>query len=129
MVPSKLDPNDPITVTRTDRGPVVIVHVSGEIDMATSDTMAEHVLGRLAERPATLVIDLSGVAFLGSAGLSVLIEASQQAEEGVTTLRIVATAAPVLRPLEISGLIDLLPVCRSLSEAMQGLTDPPAATD
>jgi anti-anti-sigma factor len=124
MVESKIGrSNEPITVTQSDLGQVAIVHVSGEIDMATSETMAERVLGRLAERPPTLVIDLSGVEFLGSAGLSVLIEASQQAEQGATTLRIIATAPPALRPLEISGLLDMLPVCRSLTEALQGLRD------
>jgi anti-anti-sigma factor len=124
MVESKIGrSNEPITVTQSDLGQVAIVHVSGEIDMATSETMAERVLGRLAERPPTLVIDLSGVEFLGSAGLSVLIEASQQAEQGATTLRIIATAPPALRPLEISGLLDILPVCRSLTEALQGLRD------
>jgi anti-anti-sigma factor len=69
------------------------------------------------------VVDLSGVEFLGSAGLSVLIQASQQAEQGATTLRIIATAPPALRPLEISGLLDVLPVRRSLTEALQGLRD------
>jgi anti-sigma B factor antagonist len=123
MLQPKLNPDETMTVTQSDLGTVAVVHVSGEIDIATSDTMAERVLGRLAERPATLVIDLSGVEFLGSAGLGVLIEASQNAQEAATTLRIVATTAPVLRPLEISGLLDVLPVCRSLSEALQGIRD------
>jgi anti-sigma B factor antagonist len=123
MVQPKLNPDKTITVTQSDLGAAAIVHVAGEIDMATSGTMAEHVLGRLAERPATLVIDLSGVEFLGSAGLGVLIEASHNAQEAATTFRIVATAPPVLRPLEISGLLDVLPVCRSLSEALRGTAD------
>jgi anti-sigma B factor antagonist len=123
MVPSKLDPNDPITVTQSELGPAAVVHVSGEIDMSTSDTMAEQILGRLAERPSALVIDLTGVDFLGSAGLGVLIEASQRAQEAATTLRIVATTPPALRPLEVSGLLQVLPVFRSLTEALQGITD------
>ena len=111
MVQPEIRMSEPITVTQSDLGRAAIVHVSGEIDMSTSETMAERLLGRLAERPPVLVIDLSGVEFLGSAGLSVLIEASQQAEQGATTLRIVATAPPALRPLEISGLLSVLPVC------------------
>jgi anti-sigma B factor antagonist len=123
MLQPKLNPDETMTVTQSDLGTVAVVHVSGEIDIATSDTMAGRVLGRLAERPATLVIDLSGVEFLGSAGLGVLIEASQNAQEAATTLRIVATTPRVLRPLEISGLLDVLPVCRSLSEALRGIRD------
>jgi anti-sigma B factor antagonist len=122
MVQPKLNRSEPILVTHSDLGAVAIVHVVGEIDIATCDTMAERVLGRLAERPATLVVDLSGVEFLGSAGLGVLIEVSQRAQEAATTFRIVATTPPVLRPLEISGLLDMLPVCRSLSEALRGIT-------
>ncbi|MBP2319635.1 anti-anti-sigma factor [Kibdelosporangium banguiense] len=116
-----LDPNEHITVTRSDLGPVAVVHVSGEVDISTIDTMSEYVLDHLAQTPPALVIDLSGVVFMGSAGLGLLIEAHQQADRTATTLRIVATSPPVLRPLEISGLLDLLPVRRTLTEALEGL--------
>jgi anti-sigma B factor antagonist len=123
MVPSKLDPNTNLVVTMSQLGPAAVLHVTGEIDMATCDAMAEQVFARMSDRPSALVIDLSGVDFLGSAGLGVLIEASQRAQEAAMTLRIVATTRCVLRPLEISGLLDVLPVYRGLADALQGLTD------
>lgn len=123
MVPSKLNPNPNVIVTMSQLGPVAVLHMSGEIDMATTDTIAEQLFTRLSDQPSALVVDLSGVDFLGSAGLGVLIEAYQRAQEAGVTLRIVATTRPVLRPLEISGLLDVLPVYRGLSEALRGLAD------
>ncbi|MET0234634.1 MAG: STAS domain-containing protein [Kibdelosporangium sp.] len=110
-------------MTTSEAGPVGVVHVSGEVDLATSETMAEQVFGMLAERPSAVVVDLTSVAFMGSTGLGVLIEASQRAQQGATTFRIVASSSPVLRPLEISGLKALLPVFASMPEALQGIRD------
>lgn len=123
MVPSKLEPNEQIRVTLSELGRVAVVHVSGEIDLATCDVVEEAVFARLAERPATLVIDLSRVGFMGSAGLSLLVQAAKEAEQLATPLHIVVASLPVLRSLEISGLDSFLPISRSVSAALRAAGD------
>ena len=86
---------------------VVVATVSGEVDMLTAPGLRTVVLAELADC-AVLVLDLSGVGFLGSAGLAVLVEASYEARRREVALRLVAAGRSVQRPLEITGLDEVL---------------------
>jgi anti-anti-sigma factor len=95
-----------VAVDRPTPG-VVVATVSGEVDMLTAPSLRTVVLAELADC-AVLVIDLTKVAFLGSAGLAVLVEASHEAQRRQVELRLVATGRSVRRPLEITGLDEVL---------------------
>jgi len=98
---------------------IAVLQLSGEIDLATEDAMVDLIFERLERRPANLVIDLSRVEFIGSTGLGVLIRAYQEANRIRTNLRIVANTPVVVTPLRISGLVEYLPVCGGVPEAMR----------
>ncbi|MCX4997655.1 STAS domain-containing protein [Streptomyces longwoodensis] len=72
--------------------------VSGEIDMSNIDSLAD----ALSTTPGPLVLDLTDVEYLDSAGLSVLFAHADRLELIATPL-----LAPVLR---VSGLSDLTTV-------------------
>lgn len=95
-----------VVVDRPASG-VVVATVSGELDMLTAPSLRATVTAELTDC-AVLVIDLAGVSFLGSAGLAVLVEASHEAERRQVELRVVATGRTVRRPLEITGLDEVL---------------------
>jgi anti-sigma B factor antagonist len=66
-----------------------------------------------------VVVDLLGVTFLGSAGLAALAQAARRAEQRREPLRIVVDHhRPVLRPIQITDLADLLTLCHDLGEAL-----------
>ncbi|MCV7060602.1 STAS domain-containing protein, partial [Mycolicibacterium vaccae] len=52
---------------------LVVLSVSGNVDMLSAPWLTEAIDAALAKRPAGLVVDLSRVDFLGSAGISVLM--------------------------------------------------------
>ena len=86
--------------------------------MATAEHLAAAVQAALDTRPGTLVIDLTGVGFLGSTGLAVLAAARHTAAETGQTLRVViGDRHPVVRPLTTSGLADHLDLFRELDHA------------
>ncbi|HEX9337337.1 MAG TPA: STAS domain-containing protein [Pseudonocardiaceae bacterium] len=98
---------------------MVVLRVSGEIDMLTAPVLTEHVQEQFAriERtatsshaPRTLVFDLTRVSFLGSAGLAVLAHAQTTASDRGDAVAVVANARAVLRPLEVTGLDKVLDV-------------------
>jgi anti-anti-sigma factor len=60
-------------------------YLQGELDMAAAPTAENALADVLAERPESLVIDLTDVSFMDSRGLSVLLHA--QAAAGEVTLR------------------------------------------
>ena len=90
---------------RADGAGEVTVEVSGEIDMSNvpglEAFLREHT-------DADLTVDLSGVSFLDSAGISTLVAARQAAADAGHRLRIRGERDNVRRVLEIAGVLDLL---------------------
>ncbi|WP_326750750.1 STAS domain-containing protein [Streptomyces hirsutus] len=89
----------PLTLTLSRRPDgATLLTVVGEIDMSNTDTLAT----AIEATDGPLVIDLTAVEYLDSAGLSVLFTHSD---------RIELIATPMLAPvLNISGLVDLTTV-------------------
>ncbi|MFJ6675438.1 STAS domain-containing protein [Actinosynnema sp. NPDC091369] len=102
---------------RTAAQGVTVVSVSGEVDMLTAPQLRASALQHL-DAGSTLVLDLSGVSFLGSAGLAVLVEASQQAARREAEFRVVAVERAVTRPLAATGLGEVFSVFESVEQAL-----------
>jgi anti-sigma B factor antagonist len=92
---------------------VVTVTVVGEVDTFTAPVLRSSLDTQLEQQPRELVIDLSGVQFLGSAGLAVLVETQKASRAHNVDLRLIATTRAVTRPLEVTGLIDLFTIADS----------------
>lgn len=96
-----------------EHGEVDVVFVHGEVDMASAPQL-QSALEEAQRGGKSLVIDMSEVDFLGSAGLSVLLVASEAQQ---ARLRVVASDA-VRRPIELTALDQLLSVFPSLDAAL-----------
>lgn len=90
----------------------VVVTVAGDVDLNTADQLETGLntacLANLP--PRELLVDLSGVAFLGAVGLTSLVIADHRCQELGVAFRIVANHRAVLRPLEITGLSEIMRV-------------------
>jgi anti-sigma B factor antagonist len=95
-------------------GAAAVLAVSGEVDMATAPRLRRDVLAALRDAPEALVLDLTGVTFLGSAGLTVLVEARRSAG---TALRVAAGHA-ARRTIEVAGLTALFSVHPTVAAAL-----------
>ena len=105
-----------------DQREAVVVMVAGEIDILTVDRVRAAVTAGFDQLPdgASLVIDLSKVTFLGSPGLQALVEAARAARRRREPLRIVVdNTRPVIRPIELVGLDDLLALFGTVEEALR----------
>ncbi len=98
---------------------VTVVRVTGEVDMLTAPRLRSEVVERITTG-GTLVLDLGGVGFLGSAGLAVLVEAAQRSTREQAAFRVVAVERAVLRPLAATGLGEVFSVHPSVAEALGG---------
>lgn len=98
-------------------GATTILTVAGEIDLATASTLARHVDTAMSNAPTAVVVDLSGVDFLASVGMSVLIAARNKAH-GATTLAVVADGPFTRRPMELVGLDAAIPIYTDLESAL-----------
>lgn len=99
--PSQLAGDLPLRVTRPAPDSVVL-HVEGEVDTLTAPILDIAVEMQLDTAPANLVLDFTGVSFLGSRGLAVLIRAANVAAERDIRLALVTESRAVLRPLDVT---------------------------
>jgi anti-sigma B factor antagonist len=98
----------------------VLVHVVGEVDLATAPQLDDQ-LAAAAERvtsPGPLVVNLTGVAFLASVGLSVLVKHDELCREAGIALQVVSGNRAVARTLRMIGLTETLTVFDTLDTAV-----------
>lgn len=99
---------------------VAIVAASGVVDMLTAPQLETALRAALAKKPEHLVVDLTDVEFLASAGMGVLVAAHDEAGT-VTRLCVVAEGPATSRPLKLVGIADIVPLFATLDEAVASL--------
>ncbi len=94
----------------------------GELDLSTVPKV-EEALRRIEEsRPPVIVLDLSGLSFLDSTGLRLVVSADQRAREGQRRLAVVRGSENVQRVFSITRLDDHLDMVDDVSAVDSGGT-------
>ena len=84
--------------TRTT-GRVRVVRLRGELDAFSAPSLRDDLHREVVARPAVVALDLSDLEFLGVAGLNVLLEMQQLADEAGTAMLLVGSPAPLVERL------------------------------
>ncbi|WP_143687063.1 STAS domain-containing protein [Streptomyces sp. TLI_171] len=102
-------------------GPMVVCSFSGDV-VQEAAAVAENVLDKaLAEEPAVLGVDLSGVGLFTSTGLNVLIQVRKRAAATEIPLVLIAPSLGVRRVLELTETGFLFPAFDTAEQAVSGL--------
>ncbi|MGB9224214.1 STAS domain-containing protein [Mycobacterium sp.] len=104
----------------TDRA--VVLAVSGDVDMVTAPRLAEAIDAAIATGPAALIVDLSKVQFLASAGMTVLVTAQDQLVPP-TRFAVVADGPATSRPIKLMGIDSTFALYRTRDTALAGIAD------
>jgi anti-sigma B factor antagonist len=108
-------------------GNVVVGHVAGEIESANAEEMSTALAGQLTSDRAGLVIDLTRVTYLDSAGIELLFDLARRLRTHRQRLRLVVPAdAPLRRVLELCDIDRAAPIDVTVDAALQGLGEAPA---
>jgi anti-sigma B factor antagonist len=94
-----------------------VLEVKGEVDLYTSPQLKDKVTEMIEQGNSRLVIDLTGVGFMDSSGLGVLVTALKRARERDGSLSLVCPEGSVHKVLTITGLDRVFPIYTSVSEA------------
>lgn len=89
-----------------------ILRPAGEIDCHTAPEFRSRLLAQLEGGPASLLVDLSGVSFIDSSGLRVLVECHKLAHQRARRVRLFAPSAEVgeiLRLTRLDSVLELHP--------------------
>jgi anti-anti-sigma factor len=103
-------------VSVDDEPGVVVVSMRGELDLAT-EQVAQRPLLEAVDRAGVVLADLSGVVFFSSAGIGVLVVASERAIATDTVLHVVVTPR-IERILTAVGLQHHLHLHRTREDAL-----------
>jgi len=87
----------------------VVVRLHGELDMGTRGELAP-LRNTIMRKPSEVVLDLTELSFVDSAGLRGLLNGGRIAEESAVPFRCVNPRPNIRRLFEITGLTDILHV-------------------
>lgn len=105
-----------INVTHSD--PVTLIEASGRIDSSNANQLGDALSGVIDEGQTQLVLDLSGVGYMSSAGLREIVSALKKLRRAAGDLRIAQPSPRVVEVIEMSGLDSELRVYATQAEAI-----------
>ncbi|MEV6276872.1 STAS domain-containing protein [Nocardia sp. NPDC051832] len=106
-----------MTTAVTVHGGATVLTVAGEVDLATAPALETAIEGVLADKAPALIIDLTGVSFLASAGMAALVAAHQRAGDA-TTIAVVADGPATSRQLKMTSLDQVFALYSTLEAAL-----------
>ena len=110
-----------LVATETVEG-VVVIAIIGELDISTAPRLREELIHRTAElKVPKIVLDLAGVDLLDPTGLGVIFEGIKRARLREGDLALARADGQVLRDLEITRVLEILPNFQSVDQAIASL--------
>jgi anti-anti-sigma factor len=108
-------------------GNVIVGRVAGEIESVNAQEMSTALAARLTSEVAGLVIDLSQVTYLDSAGIELLFDLARRLRTHRQRLRLVLPVdAPMRRVLELCDIARAAPIDVTVESALEGFSEPSA---
>ena len=105
-----------LDLSTTQIGERGVVSVGGEIDLETASQLSSHALDALREVSPHLVLDLTGVTFMDSTGLKVLLTIQRQADLAGGSFAVVGASRSVHKILSLTGLDQTITLHESMDE-------------
>jgi len=107
-----------VMTTRRQADGAIVVDVRGTLDAATVDALREALLSTLhAERPATMIVDLTFVTFMDSMGIGALVTGYNAAREIGTRFVLRNPSEFVHRQLRVTGLTAMFGLSQTAGSA------------
>ena len=99
---------------------ISVVRLTGVVDMLTAPDLEKAIAEAAKSSPTAVVVDMTAVEFLASAGMGVLIAAQDELAPAVR-FAVVAEGPATSRPLKLVGVTDVVDLYPTLDEALTAL--------
>lgn len=109
-----------LTLDGTRSGDWFVLHVGGEIDLATAPTLRERMTREIDGGEHRVIIDLTAVDFIDSTGLGSLIGALKRVRGHGGELRLVCAEPRILKVFEITGLDRVFEIHGDVAASVSG---------
>jgi anti-sigma B factor antagonist len=104
-------------VVETQNGHVMI-RAAGELDLSSAPSLSTAAENAFADGSQVLMLDLSGITFMDSTGISAVLTAHRAAEARGAVVAVIAPSDIAMRVLQIIGVEHLLHIYDSIDEAL-----------
>lgn len=112
-------------VTADASGPVPVARVTGEIDLANAPRLHEEVLA-MAGDVVGLVVDLTEVPYLDSAGVKVLFQLARELRQRDQSLLVtMPIGSPLRRVLKVASFHEVAAICDEVEAAFDLIAQRP----
>ncbi|HMD80141.1 MAG TPA: STAS domain-containing protein [Anaerolineales bacterium] len=98
---------------------ITTVSIKGSVDALTAAEVTKTINNQIADDHVNLVIDLTGLVFMSSAGLRALLGAVKESRSHGGDLRIVSTNLGIDKVLKMSGFHNIAKVFTSQADATE----------
>lgn len=95
-----------------------VIKVTGSVDALTATELSKVLTNQVSEGHVNLVVNLTGVEFMSSAGLRTLLGAVKESRSNGGDLRITSTNPGIDKVLKMSGFHNIAKVFPSQAEAV-----------
>lgn len=111
-----------LSLTTREESGFTVVAPAGEVDVFTAPKLDEALAPLTSQQQPRIIVDFTGVDFLDSSGLGVLVKALKRVRDHDGTLRLVVTSDRIAKVFRVTGLDAVIPLYDTLPDAL-------AATD
>src|SRR3954447_25678505 len=88
----------------TESGEAAVVSIAGELDLATAPRLRDELIALVGRDVRTVTVEMSGLEFVDSTGLAVLISGLKRLRECGGDLTLQSPSSKTMKVLEITGL-------------------------
>lgn len=107
-----------LQVSSEAAGQATVVHATGELDLHTAPLLQAEIDEVLAAPPALIVVDLAGVTFMDSTGLSVVVATVAAMRDHGGEVRVVTAKKKVAKVFRLTGVDQQVGMFGSVQEAL-----------
>ena len=108
-----------MTISDAHEGGVIVVSPHGRIDSTTSALLDRHLQGLAAAGQTRVVIDFTGVDYISSAGLRVLLALAKRGRDHKGRVALFGMNDSVRQVFELAGFVALFTIAPTRAEAVQ----------
>jgi anti-sigma B factor antagonist len=99
-------------------GRVTVLQVKGRVDSSTAPMLGERLTAMLGAAKARVVVDLSQLEYISSAGFRILLLAAKRADQTASKFVLCGVSGKVKQLFDLGGFLDLFAITGSRDEGI-----------
>ena len=108
-------------ITVNAQGNVNIVTLEGKFDIPASEQFDEKLIPLISDGAHRIILDFSGVLFVASSGLRVILKTAQRVKDEKGLLHICGVNETVMEVFQMTGFDTILSIFKTKEDAMDGM--------